>query len=167
MVLTISAEDFETRSMPEPNSGCWLWLGALKDTGYGRLILAGRYWAAHRLSYVLYKGPIPDGLEIDHLCRTRCCVNPDHLEAVTRSVNCSRSPIIRAQASRQQPKAAEARRNKPTCDNGHPRSPGSKCRECERAIQRRRWLVSRPAGTPVEPYRPRAYFPRPSARKGV
>ena len=71
---------------PEPNSGCWLWTGACSRNGYARL---GQAYA-HRLIYEAEKGPIPAGLDIDHLCSVRCCVNPDHLEAVTRSENLRR-----------------------------------------------------------------------------
>jgi len=66
-------------SMPEPNSGCWLWMGATVN-GYGRAKYGNTgVLKAHRLSYKLFKGPIPDGLLVRHLCNVRCCVNPDHL----------------------------------------------------------------------------------------
>ena len=74
----------------EPNSGCWIWEAATNGDGYGYLNHGGKQWRAHRLSYELFKCEIPPGLELDHLCRLRCCVNPDHLEAVTRSVNAKR-----------------------------------------------------------------------------
>lgn len=77
-------------SIPEPNSGCWLWAGALDGKGYSLMYAQGKNRRAHRVSYEQQKGPIPDGLEIDHLCRTRCCVNPDHLEAVTHAENIRR-----------------------------------------------------------------------------
>lgn len=80
----------EARTHPEPNSGCWLWSGALDPCGYGRIARNGKEQKAHRVSYYLAKGPIPDGLELDHLCRVRACVNPDHLEAVTHKVNAQR-----------------------------------------------------------------------------
>ncbi len=66
---------------------CWLWLGASDDRGYGRW--NHRY--AHRLSYELYVGPIPHGLEVDHLCRVKGCFNPAHLEAVSAQENVLRS----------------------------------------------------------------------------
>ena len=75
---------------PEPTSGCWLWSGAIADTGYGSIRTSRpepRTLLAHRLSYELTNGPIPEGLELDHKCRVRCCVNPEHLEPVTHSVN--------------------------------------------------------------------------------
>jgi hypothetical protein len=65
---------------------CWLWTGNV-DTVYGRFWLDGRKVLAHRYSYELAKGLIPDGLHIDHLCRVQLCVNPAHLEAVTQLEN--------------------------------------------------------------------------------
>jgi len=62
--------------------GCWLWIGA-KANGYGRVAFNGKVAGAHRVSYEMAHGPIPVGLQLDHLCRTRACVRPDHLEAVT------------------------------------------------------------------------------------
>jgi len=79
------------RIEPEPNSGCWLFVGSQTSDGYGELKIARRPHYAHRLAYEAYRGPIPDGLEIDHLCRVRCCVNPWHLEVVTHLVNTLRS----------------------------------------------------------------------------
>ena len=76
--------------------GCWHWIGHLRS-GYGRLMVNGSFISAHRMSYEHFVGPIPDGLEIDHLCRNRSCVNPDHLEPVTRTENIRRgtSPAAR------------------------------------------------------------------------
>lgn len=81
-------ERFEEKYIPEPNSGCWLWLGAGTVAGYGLLSIArSTNDLAHRISYELYKGKIPVGMEVDHLCRVRCCVNPAHLEVVTSDEN--------------------------------------------------------------------------------
>lgn len=66
---------------------CWVWQGAQKGNGYGSVRSGGKSVAAHRLYYARAKGPIPEGLELDHLCRVRLCVNPDHLEPVTHAVN--------------------------------------------------------------------------------
>ena len=82
---------------PEPNTGCWLWTGEITRWGYAHLSYMGRKLRGHRVAYELYKGPIPEGLELDHRCRQRSCVNPDHLEAVTRSENMRRSPLVMRQ----------------------------------------------------------------------
>lgn len=75
----------------EPATGCWLWTGATSH-GYGRVGIAGtrRIAPAHRVYYEREYGPIPNGVEPDHLCRRRACVNPDHMELVTRQVNARR-----------------------------------------------------------------------------
>lgn len=70
---------------------CWLWTPSVNEHGYGRLLVDGVWIKAHRLSYELFKGLLPDDLEVDHLCRIRKCVNPDHLELVTHEVNQSRA----------------------------------------------------------------------------
>jgi hypothetical protein len=69
---------------------CWLWTGAVGSSGHGRIRPHGRLLQAHRWVYELLVGPIPEGLDLDHLCRIRRCVNPDHLEPVTRQLNLAR-----------------------------------------------------------------------------
>lgn len=76
---------------PEPNCGCWLWTGTIVRGGYGQIMAAGKKMYAHRLAFELKKGPIPEGLSIDHKCSVRSCVNPDHLEAVTHQENVRRT----------------------------------------------------------------------------
>lgn len=80
----------ERYSVPEPNTGCLLWLAQIDRDGYGRVWLDGKKRGAHVVAYELAKGPIPEGLQPDHKCRVRCCVNADHMEAVTPKVNTNR-----------------------------------------------------------------------------
>ena len=88
-------------------SGCWLWVGHVSVMGYARYGSRKRY--AHRLIYEALVGPIPAGMELDHLCRAHRCVNPSHLEVVTHREN-----ILRGRG----PAAAHARKTE--CVNGHP-----------------------------------------------
>lgn len=69
------------------DDGCWNWTACRDRQGYGGTSVAGRRWLAHRLVYTLMIGEIPPGLEVDHLCFVRHCVNPAHLEAVTHAEN--------------------------------------------------------------------------------
>jgi len=104
--VTEAAERFW--SNVDQSGDCWLYLGAKTHNGYGRPSFQGRRIMAHRLAYELAIGPIPEGLQIDHLCRVRSCVNPSHLEAVTQQENISRSDA---------PTAVNARRAE--CIRGH------------------------------------------------
>jgi len=81
---------FQSKIAEDLNTGCWRWTAAIKGNGYGNSWLDGRNQPAHRVIYQLLIGKIEAGLDLDHLCRNRICVNPDHLEPVTRSVNLKR-----------------------------------------------------------------------------
>mgnify|MGYP001608583411 CR=1 FL=1 len=74
--------------------GCWDWQASKTPGGYGSFRAADRTVCAHRFSYELLVGPIPEGLDLDHLCRNKGCVNPEHLEPVTRRENMLRAPKI-------------------------------------------------------------------------
>lgn len=87
-------ERFEKFITPEPNTGCWLWIGAIHRDEDGAFGSANRALKAHRVAYGLYVGPIPRGFAIDHLCRNRSCVNPAHLEPVTLAENNRRKPRV-------------------------------------------------------------------------
>lgn len=93
-------------------NGCWEWTGVLTRKGYGMFWNSGRMGLAHRYSYMFFKGSIPDGLDLDHLCRNPKCVSPDHLEPATRKENVRRGLA---------PSAMRARhRAKTRCPQGHP-----------------------------------------------
>lgn len=129
------------RTIPEPNSGCWLWTGALCSGGYAMLHKPGTkrdVFRVHRLSYKLANGSIDDDLQVDHLCRIRSCINPDHLEAVTQTENVMRGIGFAAENSR-----------KIFCDKGHEFTAentrfykrkdggqGRRCRQCHRDHER-------------------------------
>lgn len=126
----------------DTNGDCWLWLGHRTDKGYGRMSVDGRLVRVHRLAYEHFVGPIPNGLQIDHLCRNRACVKPSHLEPVTNRENTLRGVNFIAQ---------QARRTH--CINGHeftpentrPRKdhPGRDCRTCNYLKNKRREQAKR------------------------
>jgi hypothetical protein len=75
----------------EDDEGCWNWIGALNSRGYGQFAVNKVSKSTHRVAYMALVGEIPEGLQIDHLCRNKQCCNPAHLEAVTGMVNIRRS----------------------------------------------------------------------------
>lgn len=78
----------ERLSIPEPNTGCWLWLGTVLTSGYGQLKMGGARWLAHRASFFGAYGTLPADMEVRHrACAMRACVNPDHLAIGTAKDN--------------------------------------------------------------------------------
>lgn len=109
---------------------CWLWTGGLKSGGYGSFYSDGRSHAAHRFAYELEVGPIPEGLTLDHLCRVRTCVNPLHLEPVTRKVNTLRG-IGPTALHKRKTRCPEGHEYDETNTRIRPNG-GRDCRECHR-----------------------------------
>ncbi len=110
-------ERIRSKFVPEPNTGCWLWTAG-SQFGYGRIWQndTKRMALAHRVAYEILVGPVPDGLQLDHLCRQRCCVNPAHLEPVTGTENQRRMP----REIRKRPRPAC---RKAFCKHGHAMTP--------------------------------------------
>lgn len=124
-------ERFWQKVVPDPDTECWEWCGCVMRNGYGQFRHEGRVQPAHRVAWDLLRGPIPDGLHVDHLCRNRRCVNPAHLEPVTQAENNRRVAALRTH-----------------CKHGHPfderntyvyRDGRRKCRACRNADAARRW----------------------------
>jgi hypothetical protein len=98
-------ERFDHLYKVDESTGCWVWMATIANTGYGRIgerVTVDKWKTeyAHRVSWTLYRGPIPDGLTLDHLCRNRRCVNPDHLEPVSLAENIRRGNSPGALAAR-------------------------------------------------------------------
>ena len=135
-------ERFDAKWMPEPNTGCWLWTAATQGNGYGKFTVEGKQVYAHRHAFERWVGPIPTGLTIDHLCRVRNCVNPDHLEPVTHRENLLRGETINA-----------ANAAKTHCVRGHEFTPGNTyvyrdgryCRTCHADAEARRYRARKAA----------------------
>jgi hypothetical protein len=131
-------ERIATRIAPEPNTGCWLWLGSYSHNGYGQVWFNGGNLRAHRVFWEDENGPIPDGLELDHLCKVRCCVNPAHLEAVTRKENIRRSEAGLERGRQQMAKKRCPRGHEYSGENLYRYADGHRaCRACRRAAQNR------------------------------
>lgn len=118
--------------------GCWAWTGNQNGRGYGYFYVTGLRGSrlAHRVAYEHFVGPIPEGLQIDHLCRVRHCVNPEHMEVVTNRENTLRG------------RAGEHYSLRTHCKNGHPftaentqlrSDAGRRCLTCRKEYDRKKW----------------------------
>lgn len=120
------------KSIPEPNTGCWLWTESLDSGGYGRIRINGVLVSSHRAAYRIFVGEVPSGMELDHLCRVRSCCNPDHLEAVTPKENVARGDLWKVNGL------------KTHCPRGHEYSKNNtysykrkrNCRKCNNIVQK-------------------------------
>lgn len=116
---------------------CWKWIGYINpSTGYGQITVNGQSHVAYRFGYEMLFGTVPEGLELDHLCRNRWCVNPHHLEPVTRQVNSHRGESFCGRNAR-----------KAHCPQGHPYTPENtyfcpkgrrECRTCRQVASAKR-----------------------------
>lgn len=127
---------------PLNNIGCHEWIGGREPRGYGRFWLNGKTISAHVAAYILYCGQVPKGMTIDHLCKNKSCVRPDHLEAVSMRENVLRSDNLAALNAR-----------KTHCKNGHPFTKENtyifkgncghfrQCKKCWRQIHKRQYIT--------------------------
>lgn len=114
-------------SKVDKSGSCWLWTASRDRYGYGQVRIGGKQKRAHRVAYELLVGPIPSGLQVDHLCRVRHCVNPAHMELVTSRVNTLRGQSLQA-----------INAQKTHCKRGHEFTPANtqiygtwrRCRAC-------------------------------------
>lgn len=128
------------RHIQKADTGCWLWTASGLPGGYGRFGVDGRLWLAHRWSYEHFVGKIPEGLEIDHLCKQRRCCNPSHLEPVTHTVNVRRGDVASVNRARLIAITHCPKGHTYDAVNTHVRANGKRqCRACNRESAKRRY----------------------------
>ena len=113
ITLGLTEQEYFEKKTTRLDNGCWEWTGAKNPAGYGLFWSGGRLRSAHIVAYEQINGTVPEGLELDHLCHNPSCVNPDHLEAVTHSINLLRGVNVGHWLSNIQ-------KGKTNCPHGHP-----------------------------------------------
>lgn len=135
----MTPERFYAR-LQDTESGCVEWQGPVDRDGYGRIRFGGCSTHAHRVAWELANGPVPDGLQIDHLCRNKVCCNPEHLDTVTMQENVRRGRLARGAAQY----ATHCKHGHAfTPENTYRRAGRRSCRACNAAAVRRYQLRKR------------------------
>jgi hypothetical protein len=136
------------------SSGCWEWQASCLKNGYGQVRFKWDMWLAHRLTYELLIGPIPEGLTIDHLCRNKPCCNPAHLEPVTQEENYRRHVASVTACPSGHPYTGENTATTYKSLKDGTLSPSRSCRECSRRKARNQYRVKHgiPLDQPIRTY---------------
>ena len=130
--------------------GCWIWTGCLDTGGYAHKGFRGRTHKAHRLAYEWIVAKVPDGMELDHLCRNRSCVNPAHLEPVPHQVNCQRGQVGKHGNYLKGPASPEWKGGRPFCISCGQRTQMYKAKRCRKCWQTsRKSEIKRGAASPL------------------
>lgn len=145
LVFRDMSDRLMTHIVLNPATGCWHWTGYVRKAGYGIINIRrnGKNYPrhAHRVAYETFRGPVPEGMQVDHLCRRRDCINPSHMEVVTPGENTRRGIVAEVQRQR------HAKRTH--CKNGHLLSadnvyqghckgfPARGCKICRKAADQR------------------------------
>lgn len=142
----MTKEEFLARISPEPNSGCWLWTGAMRSSGYGNAHVDGRFVSAHRFAYECANGPVEDDCEVMHTCHMRLCCNPQHLMAGSHAENMRQA---KERGSMSKLGSYCSRGHKMTAANTLLRPNGARrCRACHRELARNNYRDK--AGIPTD-----------------
>lgn len=156
---------FNAKVNKDAQGGCWLWTAFIAPSGYGHLRIGERNALAHRVAYELFIGPIPPGMQIDHRCGCRICVNPDHLRVATHAENMRNQKTPKDNTSgfkgvswnkRKKKWRAGIRANGKTVNLGDYSSPeAAHTAYCE-AAKRYHGEFANPGSTPITTYQPAA-----------
>lgn len=128
------------------SKGCWEWIGCVNYRGYGVFKVEQKSQLVHRVSYQLLKGIIPNGLELDHLCRNRICINPHHLEAVTHKENLRRGlngfiGALKQRLKTHCPKGHEYTKENTRIHISKKNQKSRLCKTCDREVHNRRYAL--------------------------